>query len=132
MNDRPVPTCRIIHVDLKSLIALQVRPLASLRVCRDCRNAVLSVTPQQPVYERHECCRRKTTKPQAETRKCPAKFADRENLRGSDAVRRDARCDPACAPAFDPDEIKQWCRDDGPKDARGDNEDGGQVGQPAE
>jgi hypothetical protein len=78
-----------------------------LRVSRlsRCRNAILSVMPQQPVYERHERCGRKTTKPQAEARKCPAKFADGENLRGTDAVCSDTGCDPACAPAFDPDEI---------------------------
>ena len=88
--------------------------------------------PQQPVYEWHERCGRKTTKPQAETRKRPPKFADGENLSGTDAVRRDTGCDPACTPAFDPDEIQQRGCDDGAKDASGDDKDRGQVGQPAE
>src|SRR6516225_6293219 len=94
--------CEIDHRLLrKSLIVLHVVSSCVSRVCR----CATSVMPQQPVYERHKRCGRKTTKPQAEARKCPAKFADRENLRGTDAVRSDTGCDPACAPAFDPDEI---------------------------
>ena len=96
--------CEIDHRLLrKSLTVLHVVSSCVSRVCR-CRNAT-SVMPQQPVYERHKRGGRKTTKPQAEARKCPAKFADGENLRSTDAVRSDTSCHPACAPAFDPDEI---------------------------
>jgi hypothetical protein len=104
MNDKP-----LARPDHSWRSEIPHRPACAYcisRFCCGCRNAILSVMPQQPAYERHERRGRKTTKPQAETRKCPAKFAGGENLRGTDAVRRNARCDPACAPAFDPDEIQ--------------------------
>ena len=89
------------HIDTRACIATDDARVSRLSRCRN----ATSVMPQQPVYERHERCGRKTTKPQAEARKCPAKFADGENLRGTDAMRRNTGCDPACAPAFDSDEI---------------------------